>query len=291
MTARVVSFPAALRDVLSLSKPRITFVVVATTAGGLFLAPGAMAPLLILLTLAGTALTVGAANTLNCYLEREVDGLMARTRSRPLPAGRLPAWSALLAGSLLAVVSLPILSVFVNGLTGALAGLALVSYVFVYTPLKLRSPMALFVGAIPGAIPPLMGYTAVTGRLDWAGVALFGLLFIWQIPHFIAISLFRKEDYAGAGFKIMPVVWGDHAARVHALVWSVLLVPVSILPYPLGLAGPVYCVAASGLGAAFVAYAAGGFRSGAGRKWARGFFFYSIVYLMVLFGVLMADAR
>ena len=290
MTAQVASFPALLRDVVSLSKPRITTLVVATTAGGVFLAPGAMAPLYILLTLVATAMTVGAANTLNCYLERDVDGLMARTKTRPLPAGRLPAWIALVAGLVLAVVSIPILTIFVNGMTGALATLALTSYVLVYTPMKLKSPIALFVGAIPGAIPPLMGYAAVTGRIDAAGLVLFGILFIWQIPHFLAISLFRKDDYAGAGFKIFPVVYGDRAARIHAVIWAVLLIPVSILPYPLHVSGVVYCIAAALLGVGFVVFAAWGLRRDAGRKWARGLFLDSLVYLTVLFAVLMADA-
>lgn len=291
MTAHVAHFNARVRDIFSLSKPRLAALVLATTGGGLFLAPGAMSTFYVLLTLIGTAMTVGAANTLNCYMERDVDGLMPRTRTRPLPAGRLPAWVALVVGLVLGAVSVPALAVFVNGITGALAAIALLSYVLVYTPMKLKSPMALFVGAIPGAIPPLMGYCAVTGELDWAGAVLFAILFIWQIPHFLAISLFRKDDYAGAGFKIFPIVYGERSAKVHAIVWAVLLLPVSVLPYPLGITGVVYGVVASLLGLGFIAFAVRGLRKDAGRKWAKGLFLYSIAYLTVLFAVLMADAN
>jgi protoheme IX farnesyltransferase len=283
--------PQFLRDVLSLSKPRVTALVLATTAGGIWLAPASLTPFAILLTLVATAMTVGAANTLNCYLEREVDGRMTRTRTRPLPAGRLPAGVALWTGLALAVVSVPILTFAVNPVTGALGALALVSYVVLYTPMKLVSPLALFVGAIPGAIPPLLGYTAATGRLDALGVSLFGILFLWQIPHFIAIGLYRKDDYANAGFRILPVVYGERAARWHALVWSLALASASLAPYALGATGIAYLVTAVVLGVGFVGAAVAGFRKTADRRWARAFFLYSIVYLTVLFAVLMVDAR
>ena len=280
-----------LRDVLALSKPRITALVVATTGGGLFLAPGALTAAGILLVLLCTAMTVGAANTLNCYMERDVDGLMARTRNRPLPAGRLPSWVALAFGLFLAVASVPLLAWLVNPITAVLASVALLSYVLVYTPMKLRSPVALFVGAIPGAIPPLMGYTAVTGRIELEGLALFAILFIWQIPHFLAISIFRKNDYAGAGFKILPVVWGDRAARWHAVLWSALLLPVGISPWPLGMTGPVYGVVAAVLGVAFLGFALRGLSRSADFRWARGFFFFTLLHLTVLFTALIVDAR
>lgn len=291
MTAVSLMTAKALRDVVSLSKPRITALVVATTAGGLFLAPGALTVASILMVLACTAMTVGAANTLNCYLERDVDGLMARTRGRPLPAGRLPSWVALAFGLVLAFLSVPLLAWLVNPVTAALASVALLSYVLVYTPMKLRSPVALFVGAIPGAIPPLMGYTAVTGRIEIEGLALFAILFIWQIPHFLAISIFRKNDYAGAGFKILPVVWGDRAARWHAVVWSALLLPVGASPWFLGMTGPVYGVVALLVGAAFLGLALRGLSPKADFRWARGFFFFTLLHLTALFTVLMLDAK
>src|SRR5439155_3385439 len=142
-----------------------------------------------------TALVVGAANALNCYLERESDALMRRTRDRPLPAGRVEPWVALALGVGVASTSIPLLGWATNALTALLALVALVTYVGVYTPMKQRSGLALFVGAVPGAIPPLMGWTAVTGRLETGGLALFAILFCWQLPHFLAISIYLADDY------------------------------------------------------------------------------------------------
>jgi protoheme IX farnesyltransferase len=290
VTARTAAFPALVRDVISLAKPRVTALVLCTTAGGLYLAPDAVATPLVLLTLLATAMTVGAANTLNCYLERDVDGLMERTRNRPLPAGRLDPRLALAVGLALAVVSVPLLTIFVNPLTGLLGAVALVTYVLVYTPLKLRSPIALLVGAVPGAIPPLMGWTAVTGSLDLPGLALFAVLFLWQVPHFLAIALYRKEDYLIAGLRTLPVVRGDRAARVHLALWALALVPTTLSLVPLGVAGRLYLIAASLLGAAFIGACLWGLRRDPGRAWARRVFLASIAYLALLFAALMIDA-
>jgi protoheme IX farnesyltransferase len=201
-------------------------------------------------TLLGTAGTVGAANALNCWIERDRDRLMARTRLRPLPSGRMESGVALAFGILLAVFSLPLLAMASNGLTGSLGFLALVSYVAAYTPLKPKSPMAMLVGAIPGALPPLMGWTAVTGKIGLGGLLLFGILFAWQMPHFLAIALFRKEEYRSAGYMALPLVRGDDATRVWMLVWTVVLVILSVLLVPLGVAGPFYLAVALVLGGA-----------------------------------------
>src|SRR5688572_25744505 len=184
-----------VRDLVSLTKPRITLLVVITTAGGLWLAPGALSPWTVAVTLLATAIVVASANALNCWMERDSDRLMARTRNRPLPAGRLDARVALVFGVALGVASVPLFTFLVNPLTGLLAAIALVSYVWVYTPLKQKSWTALLVGAVPGALPPLMGWTAATGKLELPGLVLFAVLFVWQIPHFIAIALFRQDDY------------------------------------------------------------------------------------------------
>ncbi|MEZ4468518.1 MAG: protoheme IX farnesyltransferase [bacterium] len=170
------------RDLLALAKPSVTMLVVITTAGGLWLAPGSLSWAALFATLAGTVLVVAAANTLNCWWERESDKHMARTKGRPLPAGRMRPATALALGIGLSLVSVPLLTALVNPLTGMLAAIALFSYVLVYTPMKQHSPHAVIVGAIPGAMPPLMGWTAVTGQIDLAGLILFGVLFIWQIP-------------------------------------------------------------------------------------------------------------
>jgi protoheme IX farnesyltransferase len=289
MSARETTW-TRLGDVLALCKPRVTALVLCTTAAGLWLAPGGLGAGAALLALLATAMTVAAANTLNCYLEREADGLMERTRHRPLPAGRLHPRVALWVGVGLSVFSVPALVFAVNALTGLLGALALLCYVLVYTPLKQKSPLALPVGAIPGALPPLMGWTAATGSIEPPGLVLFAILFFWQLPHFLAISLFRQEDYARAGFRIVPVVHGERRARLQMALWSVVLVAVSLAPYALRMAGAIYLAAAGILGAGFLAVALRGLRADAGRAWARSVFLASLVYLTVLFTVLMIDA-
>lgn len=281
---------ATVRDLISLTKPRITFLVVTTTAGGLWLAPGAVPPARALLTLFATALIVGAANALNCWLERDVDRHMTRTANRPLPAGRMdPRW-ALALGAALTAISVPALTFGVNPLTGLLAAIALVSYVWVYTPMKQRSPKALIVGAVPGALPPLIGWTAATGSIAAPGLVLFGILFLWQLPHFIAISLFRKEEYTRAGIKVLPAVRGDQMAKVHAAAYSLVLLPVTLLLVPLKVAGDFYFVTATVLGVCFLGLSLYGLRADAGHTWARRSFFASLIYLTLLFFALIVDA-
>jgi protoheme IX farnesyltransferase len=278
-----------IRDIVSLAKPRITLMVLITTAGGLSLA-GGVAPLTALFTLLGTALVVGSANTLNCWLERDIDRLMTRTMHRPLPDGRLQPQIALWFGLTLGAIAIPLLTLGVNGLTGALAAIALVSYVAVYTPLKQKSPAALLVGSVPGALPPLIGWTAATGRLSWAGIALFGILFFWQLPHFIAIAIFREDEYTRAGFRVLPAVRGLRVAKWHAVFHSVLLLCVTLVLVPLQVAGTLYFVTALLLGAAMIAIALRGLSPHAGHKWARQLFAASLVYLPLLFAALAVDA-
>ena len=277
-----------IADLLTLGKPRITLMAVLTAAGGFVLAPGAALGPALWLTLAGTALLVASANTLNMWLERDTDRLMARTARRPLPAGRMRGGVALAAGIVEAAAGAPLLTFGVNGWAGLLGVFALLSYVLVYTPMKRLSPYALHVGAIPGAIPPLLGWAAASGHIDAPGVTLFAILFFWQLPHFIAIALFRKDDYARAGIRILPVVRGDRAARIEALVGCAALVVASLLPYPLGVAGPLYLGAAIALGALFLGWTAYGTLRGAGNRWARSLFAISLLYLTLLFLALMA---
>jgi protoheme IX farnesyltransferase len=279
----------SVRDLVSLAKPRITLMVLITTAGGLALA-GGVSPLTSILTLLGTALVVGSANTLNCWLERESDRLMARTRNRPLPDGRMQPRVALWFGLLLGALAIPLLALGVNPLTGALAAIALVSYVAVYTPMKQKSPAALLVGSVPGALPPLIGWTAATGRLEWAGIVLFGILFFWQLPHFIAIAIFRQDEYVRAGIKVLPAVRGLRVAKIHAVVHSLLLLAVTLLLVPLHVAGTLYLVTALVLGLAMVAMSIRGLSPAAGPKWARQLFAASLIYLPLLFVALAFDA-
>jgi protoheme IX farnesyltransferase len=292
LAAAVRTSPLAVaRDVVALGKPRLATLVLCTTAGGMWLAPGQRDLLSAAVLLVGTTLVVGAANALNSWLERDVDGRMRRTRERPLPGGRLEPWVALALGLGLPALALPALGWFTNGLTATLAALALFSYVVVYTPLKQRSPMALFVGAVPGAIPPLMGWTAVTGRLDLGGLALFALLFAWQLPHFLAISIYLRDDYARGGLRVFSLVHGDRAAAVAIVVTTALLVPASILPATMGLAGPAYGIAAAALGGGLLAYAATGLWAPTPVRWARSFFLSTLVHLTLLLAALFVWAH
>ena len=277
-------------DLVALAKPRITALVVFTTAIGLWLAPHGLRPLTIALTLVGTVLIVAAANVLNMYLERDTDALMARTMYRPLPAHRMDPGVALKFGVALAAVSVPLLTFAVGALPGLLASVALVSYVLLYTPMKRQTAAALLVGALPGAIPPLIGWTAATERLDLPGVLLFAVMFLWQVPHFLAITLFRKEEYARAGLVVQPnEPGGEREARANIVRYTVALVAVSLLFVPLGLGRGAYLAVALMVGAVFLGYAIAGLRQGAGRRWARNLFLLSLLYLPVLFGALVLD--
>jgi protoheme IX farnesyltransferase len=291
VTARSPSLAAAIpapADLVALTKPGILSFSLLTCAAGMSLAPGYAGVSLWLPLLAGTAMLVGSANALNMYLEREIDCLMARTRNRPLPAGRMePIW-ALGFGVGLAAISVPLLSFAVNPLTGFLGVVALLSYVLWYTPLKQRSALATIVGGLPGAMPPLLGWTAVTGRLDAGGLVIFGVLFLWQIPHFNAIALFRRKEYERAGLKTLPGERGARVTRISILLYSMALVQLSFMLYPLGVAGRAYLVIAGVLGAVTIGYAAWGARRG-GARWARRVFLLSIVYLPLLFIAMVID--
>jgi len=257
----------------------------------LWLAPGSIAGWRAVMTLIGTALLVSASNTFNMYLERDVDPLMERTRERPLPRATLSPETALAFGTLMACAAVPLVFLGGNLLTGILGLFALGSYVVVYTPLKRHSAIALFVGAVPGALPPLMGWTAVTGRLDAPGLALFAILFLWQIPHFLAIATYRTADYARAGFKIMPLTAGTRATRATIVTFSIGLVLATVALEPLRVAGLGYLVCAALLGAVFIGWAVAGLRRAAEGAWARSLFLYSIVYLTLLFVALVVDRK
>lgn len=280
-------YAATLRDLVALTKPRITFLVVVTALGGLWIAPVRPSFAETLVLLLAMAAVVSSANALNCWFERDVDKHMTRTRNRPLPAGRLSPRLALGFGLLLGALAVPALSILVNPLTGALGALALVMYVWMYTPLKQRTPAALFVGAVPGALPPLMGWTAATGSLDNAGLVLFAVLFLWQIPHFLAIALFRGEEYTRAGIRVYPQSHGAGMTRVQMALFSGALIPVSLLLAPTGVVGRTYSVAALILGLMFFAVSVSGFFSPIDeRRWARRVFGVSLLYLVALFAVL-----
>lgn len=287
LRARPVS--AILRDVASLAKPRVTLMVLLTTAGGMWLAPGSVGPLVVFVMVATTGLVVASANSLNCWLERDSDRLMRRTAKRPLPDRRLPPSVALVMGIVLALISIPVLTFLVNPLTGALGAIALISYVTVYTPMKRTSSVALLVGSVPGALPPLMGWTAVTGELDAPGLALFAILFLWQVPHFIAISIYRQEDYARAGLKTLPEERGQTVALIQTVLYTGFLVAASTMLYVYRVSGWIYLASALVLGLGFLGVAIGAMRAKNKRLWARKTFIASLLYLTLLFAAIMVD--
>ncbi len=284
---------AFLRDLAQLAKPRVTGMVVFTFGAGALLAPVEISLDRTLMALVGTTLLVAAANAINMYLERDVDGLMRRTRRRPLPEGRIAPFVALSFGALLASAAVPLLFSGGGLVVAALGLLAFYAYVWGYTPLKRVSTVALYVGAVPGALPPLMGWATATGRVDAGGLALFAILFVWQIPHFAAIAAFREEEYAQAGLKVLSLTKTPRLTRFTIVVSSLILVLVSFWPVPLDLGGPVYAVAAAGLGLGFLRRALrvppAGAEPAALRTWARSLFLYSLVYLTGLFVALGVD--
>jgi len=290
------------RDYIALTKPAINRMCLLMAAGGMFLANGylrigseskagfAIGVGTAILGLIGTALAVASANALNMWLERDTDKLMRRTKDRPLAAQRISADGALVFGVALGVAAVAILAVATNLATTLIGLLAIVSYVGIYTPLKYKAPLALVVGAVPGAVPPLMGWTAVTGSLDVPGLVLFAILFVWQMPHFIAISVVRRRDYETAGIRTVPGVRGLVVAKWQALAWSLVLLPTSLALCLTGVSGVVYGVTAGIASTIFLVMTALGLRDhGAENKWAQQLFVASIIYLPVLIAGLAVD--
>jgi protoheme IX farnesyltransferase len=283
----VIATTAKAADLVALVKPRIMAMSLLTAAGAMSLAPAAISVGHGLLLLLGTALIVGSANTLNMWLERDVDCLMARTKNRPLPAQRLAPDTALRFGAIQGALAVPVLAL--SGIIPAALGvLALLLYVGVYTPMKQRSHWATWVGAIPGAMPALMGWTAATRHIDIAGLAVFGVLFFWQIPHTHAIAIYRQRDYDAAGMKTLPGTFGLAAAQRAIVAFLFVQVGVSLLPAVLGVAGLPYLVVATLLGAAVLFQGLSGDGS---HRWARTVFLVSIAYLPILFAVMVASGQ
>jgi protoheme IX farnesyltransferase len=288
------SVPAAAErrfaDFLALTKPRLNLLVLITTLAGLYLAaPSGVEAALLAHTLIGTALVAGGAAALNQAWEHRTDALMRRTRTRPLPGGRLTVVDGAWFGLLLSAMGLTELAVAVNLTAAAVAAGTLISYVLVYTPLKLRTSLATLVGAIPGALPPVIGWTAATGRISLPALVLFGIVFCWQMPHFLAIAWMYRDDYAHAGVPLLPVLEPDgRRTGQQALIYAAALWPVSLLPAVVGLAGVPYVIVATVLGLLFV-WLALRFSRERSMSTARTLFLFSITYLPVLLGALVAD--
>jgi len=276
-------------DYVALTKPRLNGLVVATSAAGYYLgAPAPINALALAAAVAGTALVAGGAAVLNQVYERDTDALMRRTRLRPLPDGRIASAEATAFGVVLSASGLALLAARVNVGAALLAAATLVIYLIVYTPLKRRSPLATLVGAVPGALPALIGWTASRGAMSAGGLALFAIVFVWQIPHFMAIAWLYRDDYGKAGFPLLPVVEPDgRRTGRQALIYAAALLPVSLSPALLGVTTAAFGAIALALGVVFVALAARFARTRSDSA-ARGLFFGSIVYLPLLWAAMIA---
>ncbi len=269
---------------LSLAKPRIIVLLLVTTVPAMIMAESGMPSLwLVLLTLVGGSLAAGGANSINCYLDRDIDSMMSRTRDRPLPAGTVTPERALLFGVMLGVVAFVVLAVGVNLLSALLALTALAFYVVVYTVwLKRSSPLNIVIGGAAGAMPPLVGWAAVTGELGWAPWLLFGIIFLWTPPHFWALALRYRNDYAHAGVPMLPVVAGEEETRRQILLYALALVATTLVLVPVAGMGYLYLGTALALGAGFIGLAVWLWRSGTPQA-RRALFIYSLAYLALLF--------
>ena len=282
---------ALLGDFVALTKPRLNLLVVATSAAGYYLgSAGAPADWLRMTSaVIGTAFVAGGAAALNQVYERDTDALMRRTRMRPLPDGRLTASDGRTFGLALAAAGLVMLAAWANLLAAGLALATLLIYLIVYTPMKRRSSLATIVGAVPGALPPLIGWAAGHGSLSTGGWALFAIVFLWQIPHFMAIAWMCRDDYRKAGFPMLPVVEPDgRSTGRQALAYAAVLLPVSLVPTLVGVSGLVYFGIALALGAGFLALAVR-FAFTRTDQAARWLFFASITYLPLIWISMIVD--
>ena len=279
-----------MRNYLELTKPRITWLILMSTAVGYFF--GATGPWdlwQVFHTLMGTALIASGTAALNQWYEREADRKMRRTADRPIPAGRLSPGRALVFGIALSALGFAELVFAVNLLSGLLGLATLLSYLFLYTPLKQRTPLSTMVGAFPGAMPPIIGYAAASGALDAQAWTLFAILFLWQFPHFLAIAWMYREDYGRAGIRMLPVVEpsGEGTAR-QIVIYSIALIPVSLIPSLLGMSGRIYFVGALALG---LWYLYSGVRVARDRTIlrARAVLVASVFYLPLVYGLMLLD--
>ena len=285
-----INAKARVAAYFELTKPRITFLIMLTSAAGFALASrGPVDYVLLAHALIGIGLLSSGIGTLNQFIERDLDGLMRRTSDRPLPSGRLLPIEALWFGVLLTAGAEVYLAALVNTLTSVLGLFVIAGYLFVYTPLKTRTSLSTAIGAFPGAMPPLMGWTAARGEIDIAAWVLFAILFLWQFPHFLAIAWMYREDYGRAGIRMLPVVEPDgRVTGQQIILYALMLVPVSLLPTVLGISGKLYLVAAFVLGVLFLASSIRAALSKSNQH-ARQLLLASVLYLPLLFGVMVLN--
>lgn len=283
-----------MRHYIELTKPRITWLILMSTAVGYFFGLDRSAPLnwsLLLHTFFGTGLIASGTAALNQWWERDSDALMRRTASRPLPKGLLTPQRALWFGIALAAAGAVELALGVNWLSAALGALTLAAYLFVYTPMKSRTHLSTVVGAIPGAMPPLMGYAAASGILNREAWILFVILFVWQFPHFLAIAWMYRDDYARAGIRMLPVVEPDGGSTSRQIVlYAATLIPISVFPVLIGMSGLVYLIGAVLLGAWFL-YTGVRVAFDRTNERARRVLLASVIYLPAIYGLMVFDHR
>src|SRR6266849_5747753 len=291
--AEVVAPPSAKARAaayLELTKPRITFLIVLTSAAGFCLGSrGAVNYLTFTHAMIGIALLSSGIATLNQFMDRDLDALMRRTAERPLPSGRLLPFEALWFGLVLTLTAEVYLAAFVNLLTAALGLTIIAGYLLLYTPLKTRTTLSTVVGAFPGAMPPLIGWAAARGQVGIAAWVLFAILFLWQFPHFLAIAWMYREDYGRAGIRMLPVVEPEGRVTGQQIVaFTIMLIPVSLLTALMGISGRVYLVAASVLGLLFLVSSVRAALSKSNQH-ARQLLLASVLYLPLLFGVMVLN--
>jgi protoheme IX farnesyltransferase len=278
---------ATVGDYLQILKPRVMSLVVFTGFVGLVLAPGHLHPVLAAIAVLCIAVGAGASGAINMWYDRDIDAVMRRTAMRPLPAGRMLPGEALGFGIVLAVGSVVVMGLAVNWAAAALLALTIAFYVFVYTIwLKRRTPQNIVIGGAAGALPPLIGWAAVTGDIGWGAVALFAIIFVWTPPHFWALSLYRAGEYAAAGIPMLPVVAGPRETKRQMLLYTLMLWPASLAPWLLGLAGPLYAGSVAALSLAFTGAAIRVWRDETDRS-ARQMFAFSLLYLFLIFSLLL----
>jgi len=291
--AAAVRLPAAptagVTDYIEILKPRVMSLVVFTGLVGLVLAPGHLHPVLAGVAVLCIAIGAGASGAINMWYERDIDGMMRRTADRPLPAGRMIPGEALGFGAVLGVGSVLMMGLAVNWVAAELLALTIGFYVLIYTIwLKRRTPQNIVIGGAAGAFPPMIGWAAVTGDIGWGAVALFAIIFFWTPPHFWALSLYRASDYAAAGVPMLPVVAGPRETKRQMLLYTLVLWPVSLTPWLLGVAGMLYAALALLLSVAFTGAAIRVRRDESDRS-ARQMFAFSLLYLFLIFSLLLAD--
>jgi heme o synthase len=280
---------AGVGDYVEILKPRVMSLVVFTGLVGLALAPGHLHPLLAAVAVLCIATGAGAAGAINMWYDRDIDGMMRRTAGRPLPAGRMLPGEALGFGAALAVGAVLVMGLAVNWVAAELLALTIGFYVFVYTVwLKRRTPQNIVIGGAAGAFPPLIGWASVTGDIGWGAIALFAIIFFWTPPHFWALSLYRTGDYAAAGVPMLPVVAGASETKRQMLLYTLVLWPVSLAPWLLGIAGVLYASGAVLLSALFTGAAALVCGDATDRS-ARRMFAFSLLYLFLIFSLALVD--